>query len=223
MRRSLLTSRLVLAPTFIDATFYSNTTGQAVMAPIIPTGTGKLWLMLASNNATAQYTKDAPANGWALASSVDGTSALDTTVRGMALWAHPGDGSEGVAGATVPFTRTTNTTGLCMAIMVRVSGAVSLQSIRLSSGSGATTINLASRDSVAPNTLALQLVTYATSGAGDWTEPVGTTPNEEGQSAGTTWMAVGSDVVGIGASGDRTWGRSSSGSSRGAMLLLNAA
>lgn len=214
--------RLVL-PSFVDATFYSNTTGQTAMLPIIPTGTGRIYLLLASNNSTATYTKNNPANGWALATAVNGDSAVDSSVRGMALWTHAGTGSEGAAGSTVAFTRATNTSGVCMGIMVRIANAGTLQAIRLSSATAVTSITLSEKTSVAANTMALQIVTFGTSGAGDWTEPVGTTNHEEGASAGGTRQAVGSDFVGVGLTGDRIWGRDSSGSSRGAMLLINAA
>lgn len=212
-----------LLPGFIDATFYSNTTGQAAMLPIIPTGVGRLYLLLASNNSTAQYTKNNPANGWALASAVDASAATDTTVRGMALWTHVGTGSEGAAGATVAFTRTVNTTGLSMAIMVRLSNPGTLQSIRLASATGINTITLGSKDAVVNNTMALQLVMHGTAGTADWVEPVGTTNHEEGNSAGGTRMAVGSDRISVGASGDRIWTRDTAGASRGAMLLINPA
>ena len=214
-------SGLIVPATVTGWTFNSTTTGQPSCTCTVPGGTGKLFMFAYANSQTAEFST--AVSGWVTATSADGTAAIDNTVRSEKIFAHPGDGSEGAAGSTFTVTRTVNTSAIMGVILVRLSGAGTLQSIRLASGAGSTTINLGSRPSVAANTLALQLVGYGTAGTGDWTEPVGTTNHGEGYSPGNVRQAVGSDVVGIGDSGDRTWTRPASGASRGSMLLVNAA
>lgn len=211
----------MVAPSYISSTAGATTTGQANVTATWPTGkgTGKVYMICYANSQTAGWNTPA---GWSIPTVVDGTPTFDNTVRSMAVFEHPGDGTEGNDGTTFTVTRNTNLTAVGGVILIRVSKAGTLQSIRLSSGAGATTINLAARTAANADTLALQAVAYATAGAGSWSPPAGTTENNDVSSnPGAVQCAVGTDVVAAGSSGDRTWTRASSGASRGAMLLIN--
>lgn len=209
------------APSYVDATFVTVTSGTTNVSAVVPTGAGKLYALCEANAATVTWA--CSHTGVITPTVVDGNSPIDDTVRGMRIFEHPGDGTEGSPGSTITFTRSVTTTGIAGVFLIRIANGGSLQSVRMSS-QNSTHINLVARDAVEADTLVLQAPAMTAVTGTTWGEPGGTTEHFDAASAGGVHGAVGSDVVGAGASGDRDWTRSSgTGTNRGFMLLINPA
>jgi hypothetical protein len=214
-------SAIILPPSYVDATFTTVTSGTTTVAAVVPSGSGKLYAFCEANASTTTWA--CSHSGVITPTVIDGNSPIDDLTRASRFFEHPGDGSEGTPGSTITFTRSGTTTGIAGVLLVRIANAGTVQSCRFVS-SNSSVVTITGRTSVAADTLFLQFVAMTATTSTTWGEPVGTTEHYDGASPGVIHAAVGSDVIGVGASGDRAWTRSSgSGTNRAGGLLINAA
>lgn len=186
--------------------------GSASVAPTIPAGSaGQMLLAFCwANNSASTWS----ATGW--------TSVLANAGIGCAILQRFADGTEG---ATMTFTRTT-TTAASGVVVTRISGANVVANASLTAGTTVATIALAQVAAAAANTLLLQAVSMLTTTAATWTAP-GTATQRTASNAAATGSAVnygvGDELVGVGATGTRTWTHSGTQASKGALIAVTPA
>lgn len=163
-----------------------------------------------ANNGTAAWTPPVtPA--W--------TTVLADTATGIALFSRMADGTEG---ADFLFVRS-NVSGAAGVIMVRLTGAHSVQAGSRKSQAASSTIDLTALTAAADNLL-LQIVTSLNTTADSWSGPGSASLRFEGNANGTAIRcAIGDEVVGAGSTGVRTWTHTNGQGSRGAMFAINPA
>lgn len=187
-------------------------TGGVVCA--VPAGNvgDKLIALCSRNNTGASWTGHADWGSPTFAGSGTSSAVFER-------WATGGEA------ASYTFTSSV-TTNVGDVVIVRLSGVSSLQEASFKAAASVNTIALDQVTAVNANTYLLQVVMKVGTGATTYTPP-GTATERADATAGTgsaITYAVGDELVGIGATGTRTWTQSvSTGTLRGFMVAVNPA
>lgn len=214
MRRVLITrpSGLVVPPLYQSSAAAAVITGVSNVVPSKPSGAAVGDILCAfcwANNTSSTWATIA---GWT-AGAGNGAIGCQNMYRVV-------DGTEG---STFTFTRATSSTAAAGVIIVRVSGALFGASSVINGATG-TSIDLATVAAPANRSLLLQIVTNVTTSAGTFTPPGTATERVDTTASGSAVeYAVGDEVVDFGPSGNRTWTKTLSQQSRGAMFTLGPA